>query len=122
TVQYAGTFSRQFGNDVKWRGLASISWGWQGIEALLTQQYIGHGLIPEGEGSPVAGTDVRVFLPNVWYTNFSVGYNLPTNTRIQAGFDNIFNRQPPILFQNNVVNANTDVNTYDVLGRRWFVS
>src|SRR6185437_5096340 len=27
TVQYAGTFSRQFGNDTKWRGLASIQWG-----------------------------------------------------------------------------------------------
>jgi iron complex outermembrane recepter protein len=122
TVEYAGTYNRQFGNDVKWRGLASVSWGWQGIEALLTEQFIGKGVIPDGEASPVAGTDPKVYMPNVWYTNFSVGYNLPTNTRIQAGFENIFNRQPPIMFQNNVVNANTDVSTYDVLGRRWFVS
>jgi hypothetical protein len=36
--------------------------------------------------------------------------------------DNVFNRQPPIFYANNVTNANTDVATYDVLGRRWYIS
>ena len=122
TLQYAGTFSRQFGNDTKWRGLASVSWGWQGVEALLTEQWIGKITIPEGEAGVTTGTNPVVSAPNIYYTNFSVGYNFPTNTHIQAGFENLFNRQPPILYQNNVVNANTDVSTYDVLGRRWFIS
>jgi outer membrane receptor protein involved in Fe transport len=121
-VEYAGTFSRQFGNDTKWRGLAAIGWGWQGFEALLTEQYIHSLVIPNGEASPLPGTQTTVPIPAIWYTNFSVGYNFPTNTRVQAGLQNAFNRQPPILYQNNVVNANTDVSTYDTLGRRWFVS
>jgi len=122
TVQYAGTYTRQFGNDAKWRGLASISWGFQGFEALLTEQWIGKLTIPNGSPNPLPGQSPDIAIPNIYYTNFSVGYNFPTNTRVQAGFENVFNRQPPIFYQNNVVNANTDVSTYDVLGRRWFVS
>jgi outer membrane receptor protein involved in Fe transport len=122
TVQYAGTFSRQFGNDAKWRGLASMAWGFHGFEALLTEQWIGKLIIPNGSPNPNPGQSPDISIPNVYYTNFSVGYNFPTNTRVQAGFENIFNRQPPLFFQNNVANANVDVNTYDVLGRRWFVS
>ena len=34
---------------------------------------------------------------------------------------NLNNRVPPIFYQNNVINANTDVSTYDTIGRRWFV-
>ncbi|MBS0566296.1 MAG: hypothetical protein JSS59_02640, partial [Proteobacteria bacterium] len=34
-----------------------------------------------------------------------------------VGIDNVGDRQPPILYQQNVANANTDVNTYDTIGR-----
>ena len=120
-VQYAGTFSRQFGNDTKWRGLASISWGFRGFEALLTEQWIGKLVLPNGVTNPVAGESPVVPIPDIYYTNFSLGYNFATNTHVQLGFENVFNRQPPLFYQNNVLNANTDVSTYDVLGRRWFV-
>jgi outer membrane receptor protein involved in Fe transport len=61
-------------------------------------------------------------IPSMTYVDFTVGYELPTNTRIQAGFLNLTDKQPPLLYQNNVLNANTDVSTYDVLGRRYFLS
>jgi iron complex outermembrane receptor protein len=35
---------------------------------------------------------------------------------------NIADKQAPIMYQNNVTNANTDVYTYDTIGRRWLVS
>jgi outer membrane receptor protein involved in Fe transport len=35
---------------------------------------------------------------------------------------NLFDKQPPIFYQNNVTNANTDVSTYDTIGRRWMLS
>jgi iron complex outermembrane recepter protein len=117
-LQYAGTFSKQFGNDTKWRGLVSASWGWQGFEALLTEQWIGKLAIPDGDPGP---GDTSVAIPNIYYTNVEVGYNFPTNTHVMFGIQNAFNRQPPIFYQNNVTNANTDVSTYDVLGRRWYV-
>jgi outer membrane receptor protein involved in Fe transport len=50
-----------------------------------------------------------------------VGYSLPTNTHLQVGVRNLSDKQPPIFFQNNVANINTDTSTYDVLGRQWFV-
>ena len=39
------------------------------------------------------------------------------NTLVQVGVDNVTDKQPPIFFQQNVINANTDVNTYDTAGR-----
>jgi iron complex outermembrane recepter protein len=119
-VQYAGTYSRQYGNDTKWRGLVSASWGWQGFEALLTEQWIGKLNIPTGDPSaPPLSSNLAI--PNIYYTNAEVGYNFPTNTHVMFGIQNAFNRQPPLFYQNNVTNANTDVSTYDVLGRRWYV-
>jgi outer membrane receptor protein involved in Fe transport len=122
TVQYAGTFSKQYGNDTKWRGLLSAAWGFKGFEALVTEQWIGKLKIPLGQpfAPPPLSTDIDI--PNIYYTNASLGYNFPTNTHVQFGMDNIFNRIPPLFYQNNVINANTDVATYDVLGRRWYIS
>ena len=56
--------------------------------------------------------------PSVTYNNFSVGYNIePINSFVQFGVDNVFDRQPPVIYLNNALNANTDVNTYDTAGR-----
>jgi outer membrane receptor protein involved in Fe transport len=52
----------------------------------------------------------------------SVGYTLPTKTKLLLSMQNIFDKQPPIFYINNVTNANTDVATYDTLGRRFLVS
>jgi outer membrane receptor protein involved in Fe transport len=117
-VEYAGTYNKQFGNDTKWRGFASLAWAMKGFDALITEQYIGGLILPNG--SP-GSTNTVITIPDVFYTNMTLGYNFPTNTRIQAGIINAFNRVPPIFYQNNVINANTDVSTYDTLGRRWFV-
>jgi outer membrane receptor protein involved in Fe transport len=35
---------------------------------------------------------------------------------VTAGVDNLTDEKPPILYQNNVTNANTDVQTYDTIG------
>ena len=51
-----------------------------------------------------------------------VGYKISDDLKVSFTGTNIMDKQPPILFQNNVTNANTDVNTYDVLGRRFAVS
>jgi outer membrane receptor protein involved in Fe transport len=56
-------------------------------------------------------------------SNFSIGYNIePINTFVNVGIDNIFDRAPPILYQNNVLNADTDVSTYDLIGRYYHAS
>ena len=50
-----------------------------------------------------------------------VGYNLEAwNTRFDIGVNNLADKQPPFLFANNTLNANTDPSDFDLLGRFYF--
>ena len=60
-------------------------------------------------------------VPSFTYLDMTLGYMFPTKTKIQVGVRNLTDKQPPILYQNNVVNSNTDVNTYNTHGRQWWV-
>ncbi|MEP7244715.1 MAG: TonB-dependent receptor, partial [Gammaproteobacteria bacterium] len=118
-VEIAGTYNRQFGNYAKNRALLGIGWSYANIDSLLTVRYIGKldvtdpdGLIPNAPSLPI---------PAIAYADLTVGYTFPTKTRVQLGVINLTDKQPPIFYQNNVINANTDVSTYDLLGRRWFI-
>jgi iron complex outermembrane recepter protein len=123
TAQFAGTYSNQYGNDSKWRGLMRVQWAFKGVEVLASEQFIDKIVVPGGFANSPGLADTNIYVPSIWYTNLSLGYTYaPTNTHIQAGVDNALNRQAPLLYQNNVQNANTDVSTYDTVGRRWFVS
>lgn len=127
----AGHFDKTFGNFARVRLLTSIDWNLGAFSANWTTRYIAPiklgyanaGLGPSGVESstdPYFPNPIGPVLhfPSVTYSNFSVGYNIePINTFVQVGVDNVFDRQPPILYQNNVLNANTDVNTYDTVGR-----
>ncbi len=52
------------------------------------------------------------------YHNVSAGYNIePINTRVDVGIDNLSDKQPAIIYQNNTLNGNVDANTFDTIGR-----
>ena len=36
--------------------------------------------------------------------------------------DNLTDEEPPLMYQNNVLNSNTDVSTYDLIGTYYRVS
>lgn len=122
--EIAGTYNRQFGNYAKNRGLVSLGWSWKGLDALVTGRYIGSlriqnpsvtGLTADGSVYP----DLQI--GSVFYTDITLGYTFPTRTRLQVGIRNLNDKQPPLFYLNNVTNANVDVNTYDTIGRQWFV-
>lgn len=129
TQRIAGTFDKQFGNYAKNRAMLNIGWAWKGVDALITGRYIGSlvvhdpsrtGLDPNG--NPYApGTEPDLKISSVFYTDITIGYTFPTNTKLQFGVHNLSDKQPPIFYQNNVNNVNTDVNTYDVIGRQLFL-
>jgi outer membrane receptor protein involved in Fe transport len=139
TQHLAGHFDKTFGNFARVRGLATLDWNLGPWTANWTTRYIGR--ITVGYANPCLGpsaaeedlpdglntcdnyngTDTG-FNPQhygaVTYHNASLGYNIePINTFVQVGVDNIFDKQPPLLYLNNVINANTDVSTYDLVGR-----
>ncbi|HEU4627096.1 MAG TPA: TonB-dependent receptor [Steroidobacteraceae bacterium] len=118
-VEIAGTFNRQFGNYAKNRGLLGVGWAYAGLDALLTLNYIGKLEVTDPDGAIPNAPPLKISAYT--YTDLTVGYNFPTNTRVQVGARNLMDKQPPLFYQNNVINANTDVSTYDTLGRRWFI-
>ncbi|HEY3657521.1 MAG TPA: TonB-dependent receptor [Steroidobacteraceae bacterium] len=125
-LEIAGTYDRQFGNYAKFRGLGQVQWSMLGFEGLFSVQYINHMVIktPATQNEAIFGQpNPDLEIPSIIYFNMTLGYNVAaTKTKVQLGMQNIGDKQPPIMYQNNVTNANTDVSTYDTLGRRWFVS
>jgi outer membrane receptor protein involved in Fe transport len=124
TQEIAGTYNKQFGNYTKNRAMANLGWNWLGADGLVTLRYIGSLRVPNPSvtGVDAAGNpypDLQI--GSLVYTDLTLGYTFPTKTHIQAGVRNLSDKQPPIFYQNNVTNANTDVEVYDVLGRQWFV-
>jgi iron complex outermembrane receptor protein len=124
TQELAGTYTRQFGNVTKNRGLAMVGWNWLGADLLVTGRYIGslEILNPSRLGLTATGDPYPPYpIGSVMYTDITAGYTFPTKTHVQVGVRNVSDKQPPVFFQNNVANVNTDTNNYDVLGRQWFV-
>jgi outer membrane receptor protein involved in Fe transport len=77
------------------------------------------GAIGFAPGGP-AGAYVLEY-GNYVYNNLQVGYSIQQiDLRIDAGVDNVFDKQPPFLYANNSQNANTDPNDFDVLGRYYW--
>ncbi len=60
--------------------------------------------------------DVTLDYPSKTYLDLTVGYTFWEKLTVTAGVDNLTDEEPPILYQNNVMNANTDVSTYDTVG------
>lgn len=115
----AGTFDRQDGNFSRVKSKFGLQWNLAAFEALWTADYIGPFKISDPDGAP--GTQPTRSWGSHTYHDFAFGYNLPVwTTKLQVGINNAFDKQPPILFQNNVLNANTDVETFDTIGSFWW--
>jgi len=123
--EIVGTYSKQFGNYARYRALGSIGWAYQNADALLTARYIGSEVVKNPSVSGVLADLTTPYpdlpVPSFTYLDLTLGYTFPTKTKIQLGVRNLTDKQPPVLYQNNVTNADTDVFTYDTLGRQWWV-
>ena len=135
TLHVAGHYDNQYGNFARWRALAGVNWQKGPFDASWRINYIGRMSVgsedpgqnksadncylnPECEVGPWTYTPTRLRYGAFTYHNVSVGYNLEAlKTRLELGVDNLFDKVPPILYQNNVLNANTDVSTYNTVGR-----
>ncbi|MCQ4167232.1 TonB-dependent receptor domain-containing protein [Tahibacter harae] len=125
TIYAAGQFNRQLGNYARWRALGTLNWELGNIDASWTTRYI-HGfdlgsLRPDGDSADGELPNVVVPYGATTYHNLQVGYTVePINARVELGVDNVFDKQPAILFQNNVTNGNTDPVTFDTVGRYYW--
>ncbi|MDH5255899.1 MAG: hypothetical protein OEW72_08310, partial [Gammaproteobacteria bacterium] len=136
-TEVAGYYDRQYGNIAKWRAQGSIGWAYSDFQAQLVGRFIDSVKLTDPDGSPYVsggfnpnlpgggplGPSPDLEIPSQIYWDLTAGYTLAkTNTKFQIGVNNLFDNEPPILYQNNVLNANTDVETYDTIGRFFFGS
>jgi iron complex outermembrane receptor protein len=140
-VKIAGTYDRQYGNYAKWRMQGRVGWAYSDFKAQVVVRWIDAIKLHDPDGSPfvcdggttpqcqdengdgLLGDSPDLQIASQIYWDLAAGYTLAaTNTEFQVGVNNLNDNQPPILYQNNVINANTDVETYDTIGRYFFAS
>ena len=117
SINYAGTYSQQFGNIARWRGTATLNWERNNWSAQWQSRYINH-VTALNVDAAIAG--VNLPKASVVYHSIQLGYAVPSiHTRFDVGVDNLSDRQPPLVYQNGG-NYNVDTATYDVLGRYYW--
>ncbi len=111
----AGTWNAQFGNIARWRATATLNWSRDKWNAQWRTRYIS----PVTALNADAATNASLAMASVVYNDLQVGYAVPViHTRFDVGVDNLFDRRPPLLYQNGQVN--TDTFTYDTMGRYYW--
>lgn len=115
STNYAGTFTSQFGNVSRFRGVMKLNWKRHNWDAQWRLRYINGVTIPHADRD----TDASLKMDDIFYNAVQVGYTVPSiHTRFDVGIDNVFNKKPPKAYQNG--EFNTDPNTYDVMLRYYW--
>ena len=107
--------------------LATLNWTHGPWSASWRIRYIGRTQVGSEDAEQQLSADLSI--PAVVrkvgayaYHNVQAGYDIAAwHTRLDLGIDNLGDKQPPLLYQNNVTNSNTDVATYDVMGRYYWL-
>ncbi|MGY8985737.1 MAG: TonB-dependent receptor domain-containing protein [Sphingomonadales bacterium] len=76
-------------------------------------------MIGRGDDFNDASGGVGSNMPNVFYHNVQFSYEINDATKISAGIDNLFQKDPPRV--SSWTDGNTDTMTYDLAGRRGYV-
>ncbi len=117
SIDYAGTYSQQFGNISRLRGTVTLNWERGNWNAQWQSRYI-DSLTLLNADSVFAGVNIPI--ASVTYHSIQLGYMLPSiHTRFDVGIDNLSDKAPPLMYQNGS-NYNVDTSTYDVLGRYYW--
>lgn len=117
TIDYAGTYTQQFGNITRWRGTLTLNWMRGNWSAQWQSRYINH-LTNVNADAAIAG--VNLPMASVLYDSIQIGYKVPSiHTTFDIGVDNLSNKTPPLIYQNGM-NYNVDTSTYDTIGRYYW--
>jgi outer membrane receptor protein involved in Fe transport len=108
----------------RWRGQGFVDWQSGSWDAQWRLRYIGrfqNGSEDTTQATtPILGGSSTAILKYgaTVYNDVSLGYNIEAlNTRVDFGVNNLFDKAPPLLYANNVLNANTDPSDFDLIGR-----
>jgi outer membrane receptor protein involved in Fe transport len=118
----------------RWRAQTSVNWQLGPFDASWRMRYVGRFRM----GSEAPSQDVfpagtcyygdYCTIHGLFYDygatvyhDIQFGYNLEAwNTRFDIGVNNLGDKQPPFLYANNTLNANTDPSDFDLMGRYYW--
>ncbi|HEU4662502.1 MAG TPA: TonB-dependent receptor [Dokdonella sp.] len=114
----------------RWRAQTQVGWQLGPFDASWSMRYIhrfrmgsaspSQDTHPWGTGNPSLNGQFRDYGSTI-YHDIQFGYNLEAlNTRFDVGVNNVGDKQPPFLYANNTLNANTDPSDFDLMGRYYF--
>jgi outer membrane receptor protein involved in Fe transport len=114
----------------RWRAQSSVGWQMGPFDASWAMRYIHRFRMgsaspsqdshPYGTGNPSLDGLYTDYGSTV-YHDIQFGYNLESlNTRFDIGVNNVGDKQPPFLYANNTLNANTDPSDFDLMGRYYW--
>ena len=126
-TEFAGQYYEPFGNFPRIRALLNINWQMGPWNASWQAQFVGKS--QDGSPDPRQQRTADVNLPNVpmkiasvLYNNLQVGYDIKRlHTTINAGVNNMFDRPPPLISTQDVLDATSDASTYDFMGRSYWL-
>ena len=125
---YLGSANGGLGNYSRWRGIGVLGWNLGNWDVQWTSRYvhgfrIGNADVPtvpcaDRTGGPICELNYGAQT----YHNIEAGYKLPWNMQLRVGIDNAFDKKPPIMYQNNTADGNTDPQTFDTVGRYYWMN
>jgi len=113
TEVLVGKITSDRGSFTKWKSAVNASIEQTSWQAAYSIRYIG-GADDENGGGPIGSS-----VPSIIYHDIQGSYLLDEGLTLSVGIDNLFDKQPPYLTSWN--DANTDVFTYDTVGRRGYL-
>ena len=117
TVECAGRFGLNCGNPTpKWKWSSRLSWLDGPVTTSVRWRHVGAVRDDDDETAFIVD---RIKAYNLF--DLTIGFNASDNFTLNLGVNNIFDKQPPIMGDNQE-QSNTYPSVYDVLGRDFFVS
>src|SRR5690606_13906269 len=109
----------------KWKGVLNLGWDFGKFGVDWNARYI-HKLRvvnDDAVGSPVVN-GLAASIGSYTYHRVTFSYSPTGNIDLMLGIDNVFDKLPPIYTDDAQAGqqANTEPSTYDILGRRYYVS
>ncbi|HET7268949.1 MAG TPA: TonB-dependent receptor [Oleiagrimonas sp.] len=109
------------------RGNANIHWQMGNWSAAWKIHYIGDfrmgSAAPSQDVHPTGSAYDGVYFDygSTFYHDVTVGYDIKAiHTRVDVGVRNAFDNQPPVMWANNTLNANTAPSSFDLMGRYYW--
>lgn len=122
TLQCAGVLcagATSFQSQPKWHGIFSATYRLSELTVQWRARYIGKLADTLGGGQDFLGIQRNGSIPVIpafVYHDLSLSYDMGSRVTANLSISNLFNKQPPVLYDAGSQD-NTDIYTYDVVGR-----